>query len=119
MMIAKFEKSELRIHLADTMDKMDRTWDWFTNSFMDICIRKVRDLAGRVENETVRFLLRVSRKFLYYLVILVSAYLLTMDDLTHDWVDEQVDTNMPVYEWSKQMQKYMSLFLIVILIFGV
>ena len=120
MMIAKFEKSELRIHLADTMDKMDRTWDWFTNSFMDICIRKVRDLAGRLENEIYIFWLRMFRKFLYYVVIIVLAFFLTRDDLTHgmhlthdSWV--VLDTNMKVPEWSKHFQAYMSLFLIMIM----
>ena len=114
-MIAKFEKSELSIRLADKMDKMDRTWDWFTKSFTRICIRNVRYLEGRVENETVRFLLRMSRRFLYYLVIFIFSYLLTGDDLTHDWVREEVQTNMRVYEWSKHMQKYLSLFLIMII----
>ena len=118
MMITKFEKLELSIRLADKMDKMDRTWDWFTNSFINISIRKVRDLAGRVENETVRFLLRLSRRFLYYVVVLLIAFLLTRDDLTHDWVVE-LDTNMKVPEYSKHVQAYLSLFLIVILIFGV
>ena len=120
MMITKFEKSELSIHLADTMDKMDRTWDWFTNSFMDICIRKVRYLSGRLENEIYRFWLRMFRKFLYYVVVIVIAFFLTRDDLTHgmhlthdSWV--VLDTNMKVPEWSKHFQAYMSLFLIMIM----
>ena len=114
-MITKFEKSELSIRLADKMDEMDRTWELFTYSFLSICIGKVRDLSGRVENGKVRFLLRISRRFLYYLVIFTSAYLLTMDDLTHDWVSEDFNTSMRAYEWSKHMQKYLSLFLIMIM----
>ena len=93
---------------------MDRTWEWFTYSFLSICIVKVKDLAGRVENETVRFWLRMSRRFLYYLVILISAYLLTRDDLTHDWVLEHFNTNMNVHDLKKHFQKYISLFLIMI-----
>ena len=114
MIITKFEKSELSIHLADKMDEMDRTWDWFTNSFMDICIRKVRDLAGRVENEIYRFWLILFRKFLYYVVIIVLAFFLTRDDLTHNW-EVELDTNMKVPEYSKHFQAYMSLFLIMIM----
>ena len=119
MMIAKLEKSELSIRLADKMDKMDRTWEWFTNSIIRIFIRKVRYLSGRVTNGKVRFVIRMARSLVYYLVIFTSAYFLTMDDLTHDWVNEDFNTNMRAYEYSKHMQKYMSLFLIVILIFGV
>ena len=114
MMIAKFEKSELSIRLADKMDKMDRTWEWLSSSFIRICVRKVIDLSGRAENETVRFWLRMSLWFLYYLVILVSAYLLTRDDLTHDWVLEHFNTNMDVHDLTKHFQKYISLFLIMI-----
>ena len=97
------------------MDEMDRTWEWFQNRFLRICIGKVIDLPGRVENETVRFWLRMSRKFLYYLVILISAYLLCRDDLTHDWVIEHFNTNMTIPEIKTQFQRYISLFLIMIM----
>ena len=114
MMIAMLEKSELSIHLANKMDKMDRTWELFTDSFIRICVRKVRYLSGRVTNGKVRSVIRIFRMFLYYLVILISAFLLTRDDLTHDtWV--ALDTNMKVPEWSKHFQAYMSLFLIMIM----
>ena len=46
MIITKFEKSELSIHLADKMDNMDRTWKWFINPFFEMCNRKVLDLFG-------------------------------------------------------------------------
>ena len=118
MMLKRLGNSELSIHLADKIDEMDRSWEWFTNSFRNICLRKVRYLAGRVENEIYRFWLRMFRKFVYYVVVLVLAFLLTRDDLTHDWVVE-LDTNMKVPEYSKHVQAYMSLFLIVIIIFGV
>ena len=45
-MIAKLEKSELSIHLADKMDNMDRTWKWFIKLFFRMCNRKVIDLFG-------------------------------------------------------------------------
>ena len=124
MMLKRLGNSELSIHLADKIDEMDRSWEWFTNSFRNICLRKVRYLAGRVENEIYRFWLRMFRKFVYYVVVLVLAFLLTRDDLTQvsdlteDWLVE-LDTNMKVPEYSKHFQAYMSLFLIVIIIFGV
>ena len=46
MTIAKFEKSELSIRLADKMDNLDRTWKWFINPFFRMCTRKVIDLFG-------------------------------------------------------------------------
>ena len=110
-MKSKFEKSELSIRLADRMDKMDRTWELFTNSFIRICLRK-----GRVTNGKVRFVIRMTRRFLYYLVILISAFLLTRDDLTHDWVGvDWRDTNMEVNEFSKHLMEYIVLFLIMII----
>ena len=46
MMIAKLEKSELSIRLANKMDNMDRTWRWFINLFFKMCNRKVIDMFG-------------------------------------------------------------------------
>ena len=78
MMIAKFEKSELSIRLADKMDKMDRTWEWFTNSSLRMCIQKVIDLSGRVNGKVI-FMTRISCKVVYYLVIAIVAYITTRD----------------------------------------
>ena len=117
MIITKCEKSELSIRLADKMDKMDRTWELVMNSIIKIFIQKVRYLSGRVTNEFVRFVIRMSRRFLYYFVILISAFLLTRDDLTHDWLLELDwrDTNMEVNEFSKHLMEYIVLFLIMII----
>ena len=112
MMINKFEKSELCICLAERMDKIDRTWEWFMNSINRVFIRKVRCLTGWVTNGKVRFLMRMSRGILYHLVILISAFLLTRDDLTHDWFLDWRDTNMEVNELSKHLMEYLILFLI-------
>ena len=77
-MIAKLEKSELSIRLADKMDNMDRTWKWFTNLLLRMLIRKVIDLSERV-NGPVKFVIRISCKVLYYLVIATIAYITTRD----------------------------------------
>ena len=77
-MIAKLEKSELSIRLADKMDKMDRTWKWFTNLLLRMIIQKVIDLSERV-NGPVRFVIRISCKVAYYLVIATVAYITTRD----------------------------------------
>ena len=80
-MIAKLEKSELSIRLADKMDNMDRTWRWFINPFFRMCKSKVKDLLEFVnhENSKVRIVIRVSRKVVYYLVIATVAYITTRD----------------------------------------
>ena len=115
-MIAKLEKSELSIRLADKMDKLDRTWELITNSIIRIFIRNVRIfLSGRFRNETVRFIASVARRSFYYLVILASAFLLTRDDLTHDWFLDWRDTNMEVNELTKHLMEYIILFLIMII----
>ena len=77
-MKSKLEKSELSIHLADKMDNMDRTWKWFTNLLLRMFIRKVIDLSERV-NENGKFVIRISCKVLYYLVIATIAYITTRD----------------------------------------
>ena len=116
MMIMKLEKSELSIRLANKMDKMDRTWEWFTNSAIRIFIQKIRYLSGRVTNEDVRFVIRMSRRILYYSVIVFSAFLLTRDDLTHDWVIEHFNTNMEfVYEYRKHFEEYVVLSFIMLI----
>ena len=115
-MIAKFEKSELSIRLADKMDKLDRTWELITKSLIRNSVRNVRIfLSGRFRNEKVRFMFSVARRLFYYLVILVSAFLLTRDDLSHNWRLDWRNTNMEVNEFSKHLMEYVVLFLIMII----
>ena len=116
MMISKFEKSDLSIRLAEKMDRMDRTWEWFMNIIIGIFIQKVRYLSGRVTNENVRFVIRMSCRILYYSVIVFSAFLLTRDDLTHDWVIDHFNTNMEfVYEYRKHFEEYVVLSFIMLI----
>ena len=116
IVITKFEKSELIIRIGDMMDNVDRKWELFTNSIIRIYIRKVRIfLSRRFTNEKVRFMSSVARRFLYYLVILASAFLLTRDDLSHNWRIDWRDTNMEVNEFSKHFMEYVVLFLIMII----
>ena len=80
-MIAKLEKSELSIRLADKMDNMDRTRKWFINPFFRMFNSKVKDLLEFVnhENSKLRIVIRISRKVVYYLVIATVAYITTRD----------------------------------------
>ena len=115
LMITKLEKSELSICLANKMDKMNRTWEWFTNCLIRICVKKIRDLSVLVTNETVRFVIGISCRILYYQVILLSAFLLTRDDITHNWRLDWRDTNMKVHEYRKHFEEYFVLFLITLI----
>ena len=112
MIISKFESSELSIRLAYRMVKMDTTWELFTNHFFRIFTGKVRYLSGQTSNGKIRSVITIARKFLYHLVILASAFLLTRDDLTHNWRLDWRDTNMEVNEFSKHFMEYIVLFLI-------
>ena len=79
-MIGKLEKSELSIRLADMMDKMERTWEWssYRNTYRlkRYFSLKFQDLLECVTNS---FVMRISCKFLYYLVIAILAYIMTRD----------------------------------------
>ena len=77
-MIAKLEKSELSIRLADKMDNLDRTWKWFTDLILRMSIRKAIELSGRVTLQ-VRIVLRISCKVVNHLVIATVAYISTRD----------------------------------------
>ena len=79
-MIEQFEKSELSIRLADKMYKIERTWEW--SSYRNTCrLKKIFSLKVRdlLECVTDRFVMRISCKFLYYLVIAILAYIMTRD----------------------------------------
>ena len=119
MMITRLEKSELSIRLAEKMDNMDRAWEWFTNSLIRICIQKVRYLSGRVENEMVRFHLRMAYRVLYYLTLLLTCWLLTRDNLTQSWFDHfgwrDVYMTYLVPEWRKHVYVWLVLFLIMMI----
>ena len=93
MIIGKLEKSELSIRLADKMDNMDRTWKWFTNLLLRMFIRKVIDLSERV-NEKGRFLIRLSLKVVYYLVVACFAYYLTREGGDYYAPSNMVDTEI-------------------------
>ena len=75
------------------MDEMDRTWEWFKNCLLRICIGKVLDLSGRVTGK-VRILIRISCKVLYYLVVASLAYYLTRETGDYYAPTNMVDTEI-------------------------
>ena len=116
-MIAKIEKSELSIRLADKMYKMERTWEWLTIrnfnitiiSFTSFVFHKVEDLLERVNNAhcLVGFLVLVLYKVFYALIVGIVAYFLTRE--TGDYYAEfdmlpYVQSNMPPPIYNKWAQ---------------
>ena len=93
MKIAEFEKSQLSIRLAEKMDVMDRTWELFKNRFLRICIGKIIDFSGRV-NEKLRIVLRISLKVFYHLVIAALAYNLTRETGDYYAEESMLDTEI-------------------------
>ena len=75
------------------MDKMDGTWERFKNPFLRICVGKLGDLSERV-NGKVRNVLRISCKFIYYLVIAILAYILTREGGDYYAEDSMIDTEI-------------------------
>ena len=101
--MAKLEKSELSIHLANEMDKMDRTWNWFIDPFFRKCLQIFLDLSGP-GREKVRIMIRLTCKGIYYLVIATVAYITTRDQGDYyaesDW--SNIETHVApayYYKW--------------------
>ena len=94
---------------------MDRTWEWFKNCLKKELVRIVEYLSGLVTNKKVRFGIKIFGRILYYQGIVLSAFLLTRDDITHNWRIDWRDTNMEVYEYRKHFEEYFVLFLITLI----
>ena len=75
------------------MDEMDRTWERFKIPFLRICIGKLIYLSERV-NGKARIVLRISCKFVYYLVIAILAYILTREGGDYYAEDSMIDTEI-------------------------
>ena len=75
------------------MDMMDRTLEQFQNRFLRIFILKVLYLSGRVNGKVYK-VLRISCKFVYYLVIAVLAYILTREGGDYYAEDSMLDTEI-------------------------
>ena len=99
MMMTKFEKSDLCLRLADKMDRMDRSRE----RFIMILITKARNMS-RERIAITKSVLSLG----YYLVLAVTAFLLTRDDSSK--VDWPIDMEVP--EYKKHMLEALTVFLI-------
>ena len=94
MKIEEFEKSVLSIRLADKMDKMERTWEWFWES-------AIRIVFVFFNSKWTRALCSM----VYYFLIAVTAFLLTRDS------EEENFREMEVSQFQKNMVEAFIVFL--------
>ena len=98
MMLTKFEKSDLCLRLADKMDRMDRSRE----RFIMILITKARNMS----QERIA-ITKYLASLVYYLVLAVTAFLLTRDDSSK--IDWPIDMEVP--EYKKRMLEALTVFL--------
>ena len=89
--------------MSDKLAKMQRSWDWFWNSFVRILTRSVRNVFGNLISRWIRILCSV----IYYLAIVISAFLLTRDRQE----DSFIKTEMEVSQLQKNMVEALIVFL--------
>ena len=97
-MLTKFEKSDLCLRLADKMDRMDRSRE----RFIMILITKARNMS---QDSIV--LTKCLLSLVYYLVIAITAFLLTRDGSSK--IDWPIDMEVP--EYKKHMLEALTVFL--------
>ena len=102
MMMTKFEKSDLCLRLADKMDRMERSRERFLNSLIMILFTKARNMS-RERIAITKFVVSL----VYYLVIAITAFLLTRDDSSK--IDWPIDMEVP--EYKKHMLEALTVFL--------
>ena len=80
---------------SDKMAKMQRTCEWFWNGFVRILTEKVRTVLGNLNSQWIQTFCTV----VYYLAIVISAFLLTRDRQEESFIN----TEMEVSELQKNM----------------
>ena len=87
---------------SDKMAKMHRTCVWFWSSFIRILTEKVRTVLGNLNSKWIQTLCTV----VYYLLIVISAFLLTRDRQKESFIN----TEMEVSELQKNMVEVVIVF---------
>ena len=87
---------------SDKMAKMHRTCVWFWSSFIRILTEKVRTVLGNLNSKWIQTLCTV----VYYLLIVISAFLLTRDRQEESFIN----TEMEVSELQKNMVEVVIVF---------
>ena len=88
---------------TDKIVKIQRSWEWFWNGFLRILTKKVRNVFLKLNSKWIQTLCTV----VYYLAIVISAFLLTRDRQEESYIN----TEMEVSQFQKNIVEAILVFL--------
>ena len=88
---------------TDKIAKIQRSWEWFWNGFVRILTQKVSNVFGKLNSKWIQTLCTV----VYYLAIVISAFLLTRDRQEESYINKA----MEVSEFQKNIVEAILVFL--------
>ena len=77
---------------SDKMAEMQSSWDWFLNSFVRFFTKIVRNVLGHLNSNWIRTL----RSVVYYLLIAISAFLLTREKSEKSFINYEMEVSQLV-----------------------
>ena len=83
--------------------KIQRSWEWFWNGFVRILTKKVSNVFIKLNSKWIQTLCTV----VYYLAIVISAFLLTRDRQEESFIN----TKMEVSQFQKNIVEAILVFL--------
>ena len=88
---------------TDKIAKIERSWEWFWNGFVRILTKKVSNVFQKMNSKRIKTLCTV----VYYLAIVISAFLLTRDRQEESYIN----TEMEVSQFQKNIVEALFVFL--------
>ena len=88
---------------SDKIAKIQRSWEWFWNGFVNILTKKASNVFRKLDSKWIQTFCSV----VYYLAIVISAFLLTRDRLEESYIN----TEMEVSQFQKNMVEALFVFL--------
>ena len=88
---------------SDKIAKIERSWEWFWNGFVRILTKKVSNVFQKMNSKRIKTLCTV----VYYLAIVISAFLLTRDRQEESYIN----TEMEVSQFQKNIVEALFVFL--------
>ena len=88
---------------SDKIAKMQRSWEWFLKGFVRILTKKFRNVFRKLNSKWIQTFCTV----VYYLAIVISAFLLTRDRLEESYIN----TEMEVSQFQKNIVEAILVFL--------
>ena len=88
---------------TDKIVKIKRSWEWFCNGFVRVLTKKVSNVFLKLNSKWIQTLCTV----VYYLAIVISAFLLTRDRQEESYIN----TEMEVSQFQKNIVEALFVFL--------